>query len=237
MTEAPPAAPSAPSPLPSRAAAANLASLQARYMPPPDIETLDGKTAMEAFNRLRKIALTQSWVIAALAIVFLFMVPLSKPLFTYYAITPDHKTKRLVGLDMANLTNRAVLSWATSSITEIMTMGFGDMDYKVPKQKWRFTPDGWDSYVTTFVRMRIGETFKQSRLVLTTVPSNTPVILWQGLNKDQAYEWIVQMPVIMTYATNNNVTKQQSEIVTLTLVRVPSSVNSLGIAIQSWVLG
>ena len=44
------------------------------------------------------------------------------------------------------------------------------------------------------------------------------------------------MPVIMTYATNNNVMNKKRATVTLTIVRVAAEENPFGIAIQSWEL-
>ena len=199
-------------------------------------ETGDDKTLLAQFARLRKLVTVQTWAIGALTLVLLIILPLAQPVFLYYAMTPDKKLLQLVGLDMPNMTNRALLSWATNSVTEIMTMGFGDMDAKLPKQKWRFTKDGWNAYTTIFVRKKIGDTFKESQLVLTTTPSNTPVIIAQGVNPEQIYTWVVQMPVIMTYATNNNVTHKEREIVTLTIVRAPVEESPSGIAIQSWVI-
>ncbi|MDE2029422.1 MAG: DotI/IcmL/TraM family protein, partial [Alphaproteobacteria bacterium] len=86
-------------------------------------------------------------------------------------------------------------------------------------------------------RDKIGEAFKERQLVLTTVPSDTPVIVAQGVNADNVYQWNVQMPVIMTYATNNNVTSQQRAIVFLSIVRVPAEQSPSGIAIRNWSIG
>jgi len=198
---------------------------------------VDEKTAITHFSSLKKRVYVQTWIIIVLSVILVLIAPIAQPVYMYYARKPDDTIARLIALTMPNMTNRAITSWATTSVTEIMTMGFGDMDVKLPKQKWRFTNDGWEAYVNAFVRQKIGETFKKSQLVLTTAPSNTPVIVWQGVNQDQVYEWVVQMPVIMTYATNNNVTDKKSAIVTLTIIRVPAENDAAGIAIDGWRIG
>ena len=175
-------------------------------------------------------------MIAALGVALILILPFAQPVYLYYAMGPDKSTMPMTGLLMPNMTNRAILSWATTSITEIMTMGFGDLDFKVPKQRHRFTQPGWDAYIKSFKSQKIGETFKQNELVLTTVPSNTPVILSQGVNPDDVYQWVVQMPIIMTYATNDNMTIKKQSIVTLVIVRVPAEESSAGIAIENWIL-
>ena len=192
--------------------------------------------ARAAFIRLKNKVVFRTSAIAVLAIFLALFLPFARPIHLYYAMTPENTVRRLTGLDMPNMTNRAVLSWATTSITEVMTMGFGDIDVRLPEQRGRFTQEGWDAYIETFEAMKIRETFKQSQLVLTTVPSNTPVIVGQDINPDNVYQWNVQMPIIMNYATNNNVTRRQRATVSLAIVRVPFEENSFGIAIQNWVL-
>jgi intracellular multiplication protein IcmL len=190
--------------------------------------------AISAFGRLKKRVIFQTWTIAVLGTLLTILLPFTKPAPLYYAITPQRKVLRLVGLTMPNMTNRAVLSWATTSITEVMTMGFGDIAVRLPKQRIRFTSRGWETYIDAFNRLKIAQTFRQSQLVLTTVPSNTPVVVNQGVNSDNIYQWTVQMPVIMTYATNNNAMRKQRATVTLIIVRVPAEDVSSGIAIQNW---
>jgi intracellular multiplication protein IcmL len=197
---------------------------------------LNEDLALAKFGRLKKIVAFQTWVIAGLGFLVIITAPFAHPINLYYAINPAKQTMQMAGLTMPNMTNRAVLSWAVNSITEIMTMGFGDMDSKLPKQRVRFTSDGWDAYITAFIRGKIGSKFKENQLVLTTVPSNTPVITAQGVNEYHVYQWMVQMPVIMTYATNNNVTSQKRAIVQLIITRVDSKDSPYGIAIDKWAM-
>jgi intracellular multiplication protein IcmL len=197
-------------------------------------EMIDERLATARFKGLKARVQIQTWIISVLALLLVLMLPFAQPINFYYARSTDKTLVEMVGLNMPNMTDRAVLSWATSSIVEIMTMGFGDIDTKIPKERIRFTADGWKAYTKAFIQQKIGESFKQSQLVLTSAPSNTPVIVAQGINPDNVYQWVVQMPVIMTYATNNNVTTKNSGIVTLTIIRVPTEDNVDGIAIDAW---
>ena len=115
-----------------------------------------------------------------------------------------------------------------------MTFGFGDIVDQLGKQKSRFTSKGWDSFVTAYRKQRIKETFKENQLVLTTVPSDTAIIVAQGVNEWGVYQWMVQVPVIMTYATNNNVTQAHRGVISITITRVSPQQNPAGIAIRKW---
>ena len=210
----------------------------------PEQDLLSGKgsivttesDALDAFDILKKQVVIQSWIMTALALLLTVVVPITRPIHIYHAINPEKKAILLVGLNTPNMTNRAILAWATTSITEVLTMGFGDLEVRLPMQKNKFTPKGWDDYVDYFKAAGIGRTFKQSQLVLTTVPSNTPVIINQGVNANDVYQWRVQLPIIMTYATNNSVMRRERRTVTLTLVRVPTDENPFGVAIQNWII-
>jgi len=185
-------------------------------------------------HRLQTMVLWQSVIIAILAGGLILLAPLSKPIYRYYARDPAGNSVTLSPLIMPNMTNRAVLSWAVTSVTEVMTFGFGDIITQLASQKPRFTPTGWDSFVAAFHRQDILSTFKSNQLVLTTAPSDTAVILAQGKNENGVYQWRVQVPVVMTYATNNNFTRHLPGIITLLIVRVPPDQNPAGIAIRNW---
>ncbi len=194
----------------------------------------DEAMAHQQMFRLYKIAFVQTVIILVLIGVFSFVAPLFQQRYLYLSETPEHEVGKLVPLLMPNLTNSAIKAWAASSVTEILTIGFGDFNSKLLAQKERFTADGWSDFVHAFLDKKVGESFRHSQLVLTTVPSEDPIIVSQGASVEHVYQWVVRIPVIMTYATNNEVTKPERSTVTLTLVRVPYEEVTRGVAIDAW---
>ena len=178
----------------------------------------------------------QSIIIGVLAVLLLVLGPFLKPLHIHQAIydTPEQQRESLVALTEPNLTDDAILSWATTSITEILTFGFGDFDKRILSQRNRFTDEGWASFVNVLLKRGWQENFKSNQLVLTTVPSDEPVIVSKGLDEDMDYIWIVEMPIVMTFATNNNVSRAENHLVRLVIRRVPAKDNVVGIGIKSW---
>jgi hypothetical protein len=185
-------------------------------------------------RHMQSLVFWQSVIVAALCLLLIFLAPFMRPIYHYAARDQSGNEQPLDAMLVPNMTDQAVLSWSVNSVTEIMTFGFGDVLSQVGLQKARFTPTGWDSFVTAFQKAKILETFKNNQLVLTTVPSDTAVILSQGPNLQGIYQWKVQVPVIMNYVTNNNVPKARRGLVTLTIVRVPPDQNIAGIAIKNW---
>jgi|GEM_PF-4419475 len=189
--------------------------------------------AARTFRVIRGVS-RNAIIIAALTILMVFLIPFTRPLTVYYALAPAGKVTQMIPLPQPNLTNAAVTGWAAESVTEILSIGFGDFDEKLVRQKKRFTRDGWEAFVKSFLKEGVDQSFRRHQLVLTTVPTDTPLVVSQGVNADHVYEWKVQMPIIMNYTTNNNVSKPVNGNIELTIVRVPYEQSASGLAIDVW---
>jgi intracellular multiplication protein IcmL len=201
---------------------------------PPRSQQIDEHDAHIQMVRMGRLIHRQSTLIVGLIILVIMLVPLLHPIQNYKARNPEGKNVDLVPLMEPNQTDQAILSWAATTITEVMTFGFGDIDTRILAQKSRFTNEGWDSFVEAFRKQRTREGFKQSQLVLTTVPTDVPVITKKGVDKDGDYQWVVEMPVIMTHTTNDRATSVKKSAIRLTIVKVPPSHNVRGIGIKLW---
>ncbi len=194
----------------------------------------DRDAARRAFV-FRRLIIWQAVFIGILLAVIVFGAPFFRPILVYRALTTDNRVIPLVALDGSNQTDMAILGWAATSVTEVLTVGFGDFDRQMLHQKSRFTPDGWGSFRDAVVQQKFRQTFKDFQLVLTTVPSDMPLITSKGEDPEtQTYRWNVEVPVVMTYVTNNNVSRQARGLVKLVIVRIPPHENVEGIAIQKW---
>lgn len=202
--------------------------------PPPDDLQIDEKVAWTKFKNISRLVRRQSYIIIGLVFCVIVLLPVMQPVHKYEAVRPDMKKRPLPSLSIPNQTDRSILSWAATSITEIMTFGFGDIDTRLLGERYRFTDEGWLSFVKGLYNQNIREKFKMQQLVLTTVPTDAPVIVAKGIDADKEYKWIVEMPVIMTYMTNNNVTQRDKGIARLTIVRVPTYKSKVGIGIKKW---
>ena len=183
-----------------------------------------------AIKRLTRLSVFIAFFGCALAV----GAPFFAPLYVYHSITPEGRTAILVPLDLPNLTNPAIVSWSATAVTEILSFGFGDVEAKTIEQKKRFTIPGWKAFVKAFLTSKVSDTFKKNQMVMTTVPRDTPIILSQGVNDDDVFQWKVEVPIITTYAANNNVIKPELGTIEMTVVRVPYDQSPSGIAIDVW---
>lgn len=207
-----------------------------RDVAPEQRMVINPEVEIAKYKRLVNLVKTQAIIIGVLVCVIILGAPVAQTVYKYHAINPHRDVRNLVPLTGPNLTNEAVLSWATNSTVEILTLGFGDFDRQILSQYYRFTPEGWESFTKAIRDLDLRTTFKNRQLVLTTVPRDAAVITAQGENEYQDYEWQIELPIIMTYMTNNNVSQKQKALVKLTLVRVPPNKNSAGIGIKTWSL-
>jgi intracellular multiplication protein IcmL len=204
--------------------------------PVSDDRIVDVKTERLRWRKLVRLVRIQAFVILGLIAFFLFAIPVIRPVHSYWGRPDVAPPFSMASMSEPNLTDQAVLSWSVLAITEIMTFGFGDVDQRILAQRDRFTDDGWTSFLKGFVETEFYSRFKGNQLVLTTVPTNSPVIVGKGEEKGE-YQWVVEMPIIMTYATVDNIAHRKRGIVRLTIARIPSSQNKYGIGIKYWQMG
>lgn len=202
--------------------------------PPITVDIVNEQLEIGRFDRALKKLTRLATLIAFFGCGLAVGAPFFAPLYVYHSITPEGKTAILVPLDLPNLTNPAIVSWAATSVTEVLSFGFGDVEAKTILQKKRFTQPGWKNFVKAFLTSKVSDTFKRNQMVITTVPSDTPVILSQGVNDDDVFQWKVEVPIISTYAANNNVIKPERGTIQMTIVRVPYDESTSGIAIDTW---
>lgn len=197
---------------------------------------LNEGVVFQRHKRLVNLLWVQSLTVTGLIVFFLVASPFLKSYNIYYTLSPEMQTREIEGLNVPNVTKRALLSWSATSITEILTLGFGDIDRQIAAQRSRFTSRGWEGFQRALDKQGLRDEFKSRQIVLTTAPSDSPVVVSEGLNDQDEYQWDVEMPVVMTFLTNNDVKKRQRGLIRLEIVRVPSRENIQGIAIESWTL-
>ncbi len=190
-------------------------------------------TDMTQHRRMIVLVKRQALIIGILVVAIMIIGPMVQGVYKFHILSSEHVAGDLTDLDGPVLTNQAILSWATNSITEIFTVGFGNFDQHLDEQSFRFTENGWTSFVKALQSEGMRDNFRTQQLVLTTVPANAAVITAQGLNTDEEYQWVVELPIIMTYTTNNEKKQVDKAIVRLNIIRVAPSQSIGGLAIKS----
>ncbi len=126
-----------------------------------------------------------------------------------------------------------ILNFAARAVTNSLTYSFDNYRAQFQEsQKFFSQPDGWNSFVDAVAKSKALDLVKNGRFN-SMATASTPVIVRQGPNASGSYEWIVQLPIRITYQSASEITGQ-SNIVTVRLTRLPTYESPYGIAISQF---
>ncbi len=172
-------------------------------------------------------------VILMIAVGVVFYQTLNRPLPQFNAVQPDGKKMLLFPYEEPNLLPDTILRWASKAATVAYTFDFLNANKQVLAARPFFTPDGWLDYLNS-VKGVIG-TIVQNQLFVFGVVAGTPVISNQGPLPGKDYVWRVQIPFLVTYVNAQGPTNRHFMVV-ISIVRVPTNINSQGIGIDQFVM-
>jgi intracellular multiplication protein IcmL len=187
----------------------------------------------DGYRSLLKLALMQSIVIVGLIGVCFYVVKVSQAENFYFATTEDGRLIPMVPLSQPNLSSPALMSWVAQASTEVMTFGFNDYRRRLQEASRNFTKRGWESFTQALQRSRIVEMMEANQQVLTAAPSGAPILQSEGVVAGR-YQWIIQIPLILTYQAGSK-TQNTKMLITIVVVRVPRLESPSGVGIEQWV--
>lgn len=172
-------------------------------------------------------------VIIVMLVGVVFYQIVNRPESKYFATTVDGRIMPLFALSEPMLSPGELLQWANSAVIAAYTYNFVNYRDAMQQLQNQFTPNGWKYYEDALRTARTLEMVIAKKLVVSAVPTATPVIVDQAVIGGR-YSWKVQIPLLVTYQSPNEQT-QQTMIVTMIISRVPTVDMPKGIAIVSFV--
>ena len=157
------------------------------------------------------------------------------------ALLPGHITvdgalnvRSIRAMTAPTYTRPAILSWASTTATEIMNFGFHNAVDRLSAQKQNFTSNGWDAFITALDDSKLMEKIVSNEQVITAAPIEAPVILKVTDNPDGTRQWLIQVPFMVTILSGKQ-TEVQRRTLTLSIRQVPPDQNLAGLAIDNWI--
>jgi intracellular multiplication protein IcmL len=181
-------------------------------------------------------------VVAALLFCILIILALTGALlyfFTnpppprYFATSVDGRITPLISLDQPNISQSALLQWANTAAISAYTYNFVNYQEALQAASESFTPDGWSAFIEALEASNNLNAVKAKKLVVSAVATGAPVILQQGV-LNGTYAWRVQMPMLITYQSASQFSRQ-SIIVTMLVTRISTLNSPRGIGIAQFV--
>lgn len=152
----------------------------------------------------------------------------------YFAVSSEGRLTPMVPLKEPNLSNAALLQWATR--TAVQTFSYNYVDYRESfhRLRDRFTDKGWENFSIALNHSNNLVAVKSKKLIVSAVPTGVPVIVMQGI-KNKAYAWRVQVPLLVTYQSSSELIPQSVQV-ELLIVRTSTLQSVQGIGVQQLIM-
>lgn len=193
----------------------------------------DGNEFYRMHSQKVLIGLTGCLIFMLMMVAVLLFQIKHRPIPPFIAVNSDVQKMSLKSYDDPNLLPNTLIKWASKAAVTAYTYDF----YNYPKQlemaQPYFTEAGWASYRQSI--QGLIDTITANKLFVNGVVSSPPVISNQGSLGDYDKVWRIQIPFLVTYQSSDNTTNA-SYMVTLMVVKVPTTVNPAAIAIDQFVM-
>lgn len=158
----------------------------------------------------------------------------TRPEPRYFATTTDGQLLPLVPLDKPHQSAAEVTNFAVKAVTTSLTYDFANYRADFNNALQYFTkPAGWNQFVDAVQKSQMLELVQTKRLNTTAVANNA-VIVREGINSQGIYEWVVQMPIRVTYQSASEVTGQNF-LLTVNIERLQTYESPYAMAISRFI--
>lgn len=156
----------------------------------------------------------------------------TRPLPKFQAKAADGSTMGLVPYEQPSLLPETIIRFASKAAVTAYTFDFVNYQSQLAQAKPFFTPAGWTVFYSSIGGL-VGSIVER-QLFVSGVVAGTPVISNQGPLPGKGYVWRVQLPFLVTYQSAGQST-QRRYFVSVSIIRVPTSVNPQGIGIDQFI--
>jgi hypothetical protein len=176
--------------------------------------------------------LTVAIIVMLLAASLVLYQIMHKPLPSFVAVAPDGKEMSLIAHNEPNYLPETLTRWAKKAVVAAYTFDFANYDKQLDLARPFFTAPGWENYINS-IRDLI-QSITANQLFVNGVVTGAPVISNQG-DIGNGYRWVIQLPFLVT-TQSAETTVQKKYMVTLTVVKIPTQINPVGIGIDRFVM-
>ncbi len=152
----------------------------------------------------------------------------------YYSTSVNAKVDPLVALTEPNLSDAAVLQWATQAAITAFTYDFVNYNEQLFSVSEFFTSEGWADFIAAIQASESVNIVQSQKLVVSAVAIKPPVITKKGIING-VYSWRIQMPLLITYRSASDVEPERN-LLTMLVTRVPATESYKGIGIAQFTI-
>lgn len=140
-----------------------------------------------------------------------------------------------VPLNKPNQDNGTVAEYALKAIRAVNTYDYINWRDQLQNASVYFTPDGWGDYVKQFGAVDTIKAVQDRRMIVSVQPTGEVKVVRQAVAENGTYVWVLEAPIEITYTAHTSSLSggtTQRGLVTLYIIRQPTTVNPKGIGIE-----
>lgn len=153
----------------------------------------------------------------------------------YFVTRINGQVTPVLALDQPNQTESAILQWANQAAIAAFSYDWLTYRKELNAASEFFTPSGWTDFAQALQEPGgMLEKVTSKRLIVSAVATRAPIILDKGI-LNGIFTWRVQMPLLITFQSASEF-ERQNNVVTMTIVRVPTTNDPRGIGISQFLV-
>lgn len=154
------------------------------------------RTASKAMT----VGIIASSVAAAISAFSLYVAVNTDEIVKFVAVNEEGKIVKLVPLRQPNMTDEAVMQWATQALVETFTMSAFDINYRLNESTSKyFTKEGKEAFLKAFKDTGNFQTIVDGRLFTNIALEHAPIILGNEIVNNRFYAWNIMANAKLTY--------------------------------------
>lgn len=165
----------------------------------------------------------------------LFFFSAQKTPPAYIPVNSDNRLIELVPLNKPNVSSGAASQLALKAIQAVNTYDYINWKTQLQGASVYFTPRGWADYLNLFTATKTMDTVLAQRAIVSVEPTGNPTVVQNQVGSNGVYFWQIKIPIKVSYKSHVDSLSgvmEQRGIVTMYIVRVPTTQAPDGIAVE-----
>lgn len=170
-------------------------------------------------QRWLKWTVIYSLIVSLVSLFLLQEISSNKESYIYITVDEDGRLMKLFPLSKPNHKEPVVAQWLVDAMVDTFDFNYLNMKAQLSKKagNW-FTTSGKTSLVNTLRDEGNLQVITDNQFIVQLKVKSNPILLEERLNSRGYYEWIFQLPAILTY-TNEDSVFANDAIFTVSVVR------------------
>ncbi len=176
-------------------------------------------TFFKTGQRWLKWGIVVSIILCSISTFFLYSISSNKDSYVYLTVDEDGRLMKLIPLSKPNHKEPVIAQWLVDAMVDTFDFNYLNMKEQLSKKAghW-FTTSGKTSLVSTLRDEGSLQVITDNQFIVQLKVKSNPILLEERLNSRGYYEWIFQLPAIITYTNEKNVFSNDT-IFTVSVVR------------------